>query len=269
MISGQPKNLQPATARPVVVTMGDPAGIGPDLVLQLWQQRQEYGLPPFLVIACPKMLGERIAMNGLDIQLQAITDAAQCLPVFGKALPVLPITVPNRVRPGIADSGNAQAIIGSIEQAVALVQSGQASAVVTNPINKEVLYGAGFRFPGHTEFLASLATLPGQPPVFPVMMLASAALNVVPVTIHIALSQVSETLTQELLIQNCHITSDALKHYFGIASPRLAIAGMNPHAGEGGAMGTEELDIIIPAIKKNAGWGACGDRPTPCRYPVS
>ncbi len=243
-------SLPPNKKLPIVLTMGDPAGIGPDLALQIWLQHAGLALPAFCVIGCLDTMRQRASVMGLDIALQDIQNISETGNVFDAALPVLPLPCQNPVSAGIADNGNAEAVIGSIEQAVSLVQGGAARAVVTNPINKEVLYDAGFRFPGHTEFLASLASVDGQKPIFPVMMLASKQLNVVPVTIHIALSQVSEKLTQDLLIKTCQITRDAFRHYFGLERPRLAIAGLNPHAGEGGSMGMQEKEIIIPAIEK-------------------
>ncbi len=248
---------------PLALTMGDPAGIGPDLTLKIWQQRQEFAVPPFCVIACPDMLQQRIASIGLDIPMQQVSTIAESMDIFDQALPVLPISCQNTVKPGIADSGNARAIIGAIEKAVALVQNQEASGVVTNPINKEVLYDAGFSFPGHTEFLASLAQEEDKDPYFPVMMLACDQLRVVPVTIHIALSQVKEKLTEALLIKNCLITNQALKDYFGITNPRIALAGMNPHAGEGGSMGMAEKEVIIPAIEKLRAQGLSVSGPHP------
>jgi 4-hydroxythreonine-4-phosphate dehydrogenase len=167
---------------------------------------------------------------------------------FAEELPVLPVPVARPVTAGRPDAAAAPAILESIERAVSLVRHGRAAAVVTNPISKAVLYGAGFPFPGHTEYLAALASAEGRPP-HPVMMLASPALKVVPVTIHMPLKDVPSVLSKELILATIEITARDLGRYFGIARPRLAVAGFNPHAGEGGGLGREEIDIIAPAIE--------------------
>jgi len=227
---------------PLALTMGDPAGIGGELTLKSWRARDEAGLVPFFALDDPARLSALAAQMNLDVPVREITAPEEAVSLFADALPVLPVRLAANTVPGTADPRNAPAIIGSIEEAAALSLSGKAGAVVTNPINKAVLYGAGFTHPGHTEFLAALTG--GDP----VMMLASPLLRVVPLTIHTALSAVPGLITDALIQSKARIVHAALKRDFGIAHPRLAVAGLNPHAGEGGTMGKEDAEIIAPAL---------------------
>jgi 4-hydroxythreonine-4-phosphate dehydrogenase len=231
---------------PLVVTMGEPAGIGGEITLKAWQhlQWERDGLP-FFLIADPASLLECAKNLSLDIPVIEIAGAQEAWSAFAKGLPVLPIRLAVPVTPGKLDPANGAAVIASIERAVALVQRGEASAIVTNPIHKAALYACGFQHPGHTEFLAALAGV-----VRPVMMLASRELRVVPLTIHIPLMEVTRYLTQDLIVETARITYSALKQHFGIAQPRLVLAGLNPHAGEEGTIGREEIDILRPAIAR-------------------
>jgi 4-hydroxythreonine-4-phosphate dehydrogenase len=224
--------------RPLALTMGDPAGIGPEITCKAWAARRR-GYP-FVLLGDPDLYpGARVVGN-----------AADAVAVFPHALPVMPICLAVEAIPGTPDSANAEAVIASIEQATRLTQAGETAAVVTNPISKATLYGAGFGYPGHTEFLAALTGV-----VLPVMMLAAPALRVVPVTIHVSLRDALANLSTAAIIEVCRITHAALRRDFGIARPRLAIAGLNPHAGEAGAMGDEEGRIIRPAMDVLAGDG--------------
>ena len=235
--------------RPLALTQGDPAGIGPDITLAAWVARAQYALPPFLFLGDPAMLAARARLLGLDVPIrEADTDSA--LSVFDDALPVLPIPVGFDVRAGEPHVANARSTISAIETAVSLSFAGKTAAVVTNPIAKSILYQAGFGFPGHTEFLADLAEKATGKPALPVMMLAGPKLRAIPVTIHIPLKDVPGALTEELIIETCRITHHDLKTRFGIAQPRLAVAGLNPHAGEDGAIGTEDRDVIHEAVFK-------------------
>ncbi len=197
------------------------------------------------------MLAARAKLIGLDIPLVECGPEA-ALSVFNDALPVLAVAdtgdAAALVVPGEPHIGTARGTIGAIETAVSLTLSGQTAAVVTNPIAKSVLYQAGFGFPGHTEFLADLAAKHSGQPVMPVMLLAGPKLRAIPVTIHIPVKDVPTALTQDLIEQTCRITHHDLKTRFGIEQPRLAVAGLNPHAGEDGAIGIEDRDIIHPAI---------------------
>jgi 4-hydroxythreonine-4-phosphate dehydrogenase len=233
------------TERPLALTLGDPAGIGPDITLLAFQARLAERIPPFVLLGDPEVLAARAHILGLAVAIEAIGEPAVATRLFAKALPVLPIAVAGDVVLGRPDPAAAPAIQQSIERALALVREGAASAIVTNPISKAVLYRAGFPFPGHTEFLARLA---GREASDAVMMLVAADLKVVPVTIHIPLKEVINALTQSLIIKTLATTARDLTRYFGVARPRIAVTGLNPHAGEDGGMGREEIDIIIPAI---------------------
>jgi 4-hydroxythreonine-4-phosphate dehydrogenase len=237
-----------AAAAPLVVTQGDPAGIGPEITLKAWLLRGEAKLAPFAVIGAPAHLAGVAQAQGWPVPVQAVGSVAEAAAVFDGALPVLALADLGTVVPGRPEPAHAQATIGSIETAVTLVRSGEAAAMVTNPIAKHVLYEAGFRHPGHTEFLASLAAPSGGEPPHPVMMLWSEAMAVVPVTVHIALRDVPAALTTELIVRTARIVARDLKSRFGLAEPRLALAGLNPHAGESGAMGHEDEAVIAPAV---------------------
>jgi 4-hydroxythreonine-4-phosphate dehydrogenase len=229
--------------------MGDPAGIGLDIALAAWTGRDAFGLPPFLLYADPKAVTERARAVGVSAPLQQMNIGDDVAGAFRSALPVRPIALPASVVAGCPDPANATAVIEAIEQAVEDVINGHASAVVTNPIAKSVLYSVGFVHSGHTEFLAALACRhrPGRD-WFPVMMLASDVLRVVPLTVHIPLSAVPGELSRDRIVTTARIVHDALRRDFGVTQPRISVAGLNPHAGEGGTIGREDADIIAPAI---------------------
>ncbi|MEZ2220859.1 4-hydroxythreonine-4-phosphate dehydrogenase PdxA [Rhizobium sp. RCC_161_2] len=249
-------------SHPLALTQGDPAGIGPDITLAAWLRRGELSLPPFLFLGDPNVLATRARQLNLDVPLRE-ADAATASVVFTEALPVLPIAAGTTVVAGEPHVATAKGTIAAIETAVSLSMNGDTAAVVTNPIAKSVLYDAGFGFPGHTEFLADLAMRATGKPVMPVMLLAGPKLRAIPVTIHIPLKDVPAALTTDLIIQTCRITDHDLRTRFGIAKPRLAIAGLNPHAGENGAIGKEDEQIIRPAIEvlRNEGIDAFGPLP--------
>lgn len=239
----------PALNQPsLLLTQGDPAGIGPELALRAWLLRKERALPPFAVLSDPAFL-ERVAQSqGWNVPIMGV-ETAQIPSVFPNALPVIPLSVPVSAEPGRPDAGAAASVVESIEKAVQLVRQGAASALVTNPIAKHVLYEAGFRHPGHTEYLAALASEGRDETFHPVMMLWSEQLAVVPVTVHIPLANVPSALTTDLIVLTGRIVARELRERFGIANPRLALAGLNPHAGENGAMGAEDDGVITPAIE--------------------
>ncbi len=231
---------------PLALTQGDPAGIGPDIAITAWAKRREFGLPPFILIGDPDVITSRANLLGIAIDVK-VCEPEQALSVFPDALPILSIPVGFEVQAGQPHVGAALATIKAVETAVSLTFEKRTAAVVTNPIAKSVLYEAGFGFPGHTEFLADLASkLTGQT-AKPVMMIAGPKLRVVPVTIHIPVKDIPGALSEELIIETCRIVAADLKDKFGIEAPRLAVAGLNPHAGEDGAIGTEDRDIIHPA----------------------
>ncbi len=226
-------------ARPVVLTLGDPAGIGPEIALGAW--RAVGSELPLVLLADPDRLAP--LASRLGVPLRTVSAPAEAA---ADAFAILPHPLPVEPEPGRPDPGNAPAIVAMIARGVALVRSGQALALCTNPINKKALKdGAGFAFPGHTEFLAHLSGAE-----LPVMMLAAPGIRVVPVTIHIPLAAVPAALTPDLLESTLRIVHAAARSDLGIARPRIAVAGLNPHAGEEGAMGREEIAVIIPVLDR-------------------
>jgi 4-hydroxythreonine-4-phosphate dehydrogenase len=235
---------------PLALTMGDPAGIGLEIALKAWLQRASAPLAPFCVYGNAAALVERGRDFALGVPIVAISEPRDAAMHFDKALPVMDIALAAPAIAGTPDVKNAPAVIAAITNAVADTAAGRVRGVVTNPIAKSVLYGGGFEHPGHTEFLAALAGKHWSGRHHhPVMMLACDALKVVPLTIHVPLSAVPGLVTRDLIVATARITAEALRSDFGIAGPRIAVTGLNPHAGEDGAMGTEEHDTIIPALR--------------------
>ena len=235
------------TTTPLAITMGDPAGIGPELLLKAWRARQTQNLPAFFAFADQALLMRRAQALGPKIAFETATPETASA-IFARALPVAPLTHETNAVAGQPDPANAPAIIDSIERAVACVAQGLARGVVTNPIAKSVLYAAGFAHPGHTEFLGELATRHYSGNYRAVMMLWAEELAVVPITIHIPLIDAPKKLTCELIIETGVIVAHDLATRFGITKPRLAFSGLNPHAGEDGALGREEIDVMAPAL---------------------
>ncbi len=246
----------------LAMTSGDPSGIGPEIAMAAWLARDTAGVPPFYLLGDPALLLARAQLLGLEIAVEQSTPE-MAAGVFSHALPVVPLEARLHDAPGKPDAANAAGIVEAIDRAVDDVFQGRAAAVVTCPIAKKPLYDAGFRFPGHTEYLAHLAGAKAGRTVTPVMMLAGPDLRAVPVTIHIALREVPTALTREAIEETARITAHDLKSRFGISNPRLAIAGLNPHAGEGGAMGHEDETTILPAIETLRGEGIAAFGPLP------
>ncbi|MFZ1469588.1 MAG: 4-hydroxythreonine-4-phosphate dehydrogenase PdxA [Paracoccaceae bacterium] len=242
--------MRPHGAAPLVLTSGDPSGVGPELAVKA---RVHLGANlPFFWLGDPRHLPDNTAIS-------VITDPAQAISVPGHVLPVMVHDFASPALPAVPDPSNAAGVIEVIARAVALVQAGAASAVCTAPINKKALKdGAGFAFPGHTEYLAHLAGVARV-----VMMLACPGLRVVPATIHIPLAQVPTALTEALLETTIRITHAALISDFRLTNPRIAVAGLNPHAGEGGAMGWEDERMIRPLIARLADEGMAIRGPLP------
>jgi 4-hydroxythreonine-4-phosphate dehydrogenase len=236
-------------SRPLALTLGEPAGIGPDITLAAWARRGALDLPAFYVLADPQCLAQRAERLGLDVPLEIVTPG-NALAAFARALPVVPLGLRATAEPGKPDATSAPAAIASIDRAVADVIGGLAAAVVTNPVAKNVLYKAGFADPGHTEYLARLSFEQTGNPAWPVMMLWSPELAVVPVTIHVPFKEVPERLTRDLIFETGRVVARDLIDRFGIAHPRLAVAGLNPHAGEDGTLGKEDSLIVRPAIER-------------------
>ena len=228
---------------PLVLTMGEPAGIGGEITLKAWLGRGT-GIPPFYLIDDPDRITALARRLGWPVPVRPIGAPDEVWPVFAEALPVAPIGFALRARPGSPDPADAPAVLSAIEIGLRDVLSGRAAALVTNPIHKDSLYRAGFRYPGHTEYLAALAGVTNAP----VMMLVCPALRVVPVTVHLALSQAIRDLCPSMIVHAGRVSEAALRREFGIAAPVLAVAGLNPHAGEAGGFGREEIEIIEPAV---------------------
>ena len=248
--------------RPLALTLGEPAGIGPDITFAAWRRRSELGLPPFYLLADPDFVARRARQIAPDVAV-AVVEPASASATFATLLPVVDIAVAVSAEPGHPDQSSAPAAIAAIRRAVADVGTGAASAIVTNPIAKNVLYRSGFAEPGHTEYLAKLAAEATGVAYHPVMMLWSPELAVVPVTIHLPLKDVISRLTGDLVVETGRIVVRDLRDRFGIARPRLVVAGLNPHAGEDGALGDEDLNLVRPAVERLKAEGIDARGPLP------
>ena len=248
--------------KPLILTMGDPAGIGGELTLQAWQNRVTQDLPVF----CALDNVARLKSIAPDVPIQEISNPAEARDVFETALPVINIDLPAKPELGTLNPANGLAVIESIERAVAYCMQGKAGGVVTNPIHKAALYDVGFAHPGHTEFVAHLCGK-GETPV---MMLTAQDLRCVPLTVHIPLKDVPQAVTQELLLEKSRIINKALQADFGLESPRIAVAGLNPHAGENNKIGFEDSEVITPAIEilKREGLNVTGPHPADTLFHV-
>jgi 4-hydroxythreonine-4-phosphate dehydrogenase len=228
--------------RPLALTMGEPGGVGPEIALKAHAALKSSG-PGFFMVGDPR------GFPADRIEVIAAADAAAA--VFPRALPVIDIGIEAKGAAGRADPASAPAVIASIERAVALALSGEAAGVVTNPIEKSSLARAGFSWPGHTEFIEHLtadAPMPGGRARGAVMMIAGPSLRTVPVTIHQSVREAAASLTAQAIVAKAVITIEALAADFGLATPRVAVSGLNPHAGEKGTMGREDADVIAPAV---------------------
>jgi 4-hydroxythreonine-4-phosphate dehydrogenase len=245
-------------ALPLALTMGEPAGIGGEIALKAWLDLRA-DLPPFYLIDDPDRLALLARRLDWPVPIRPVDAPDRAPSVFADALPVLPIDTAIRTQPGRPNPGDAAAILGAIQTAVRDVRNGRAAALVTNPIHKESLYRAGFHHPGHTEYLAELAGCD----LAPIMMLVCAGLRVVPVTIHLALRRAVESLSSATIVEAGRITEAALRRDFGLSAPLVAVAGLNPHAGEGGSLGREEIEIIEPAVAQLRAGGIDARGPLP------
>jgi 4-hydroxythreonine-4-phosphate dehydrogenase len=245
-------------ALPLALTMGEPAGIGGEIALKAWLEIRD-DLPPFYLIDDPDRLASLARRLDWPVPIQPVDAPDRASFVFASALPVVPIDTAIRARPGHPDPTDAPAILGAIQTAVRDVRNGRAAALVTNPIQKDSLYRAGFHHPGHTEYLAELAGAGAAP----IMMLVCPGLRVVPVTIHLPLRRAIESLSSAAIVHAGRVTEAALRRDFGIGSPSLAVAGLNPHAGEAGSLGREEIEIIEPALAELRAGGIDARGPLP------
>ncbi|NKB48556.1 MAG: 4-hydroxythreonine-4-phosphate dehydrogenase PdxA [Alphaproteobacteria bacterium] len=232
-----------SSQRPIAVTMGEPAGIGGEITCLAWA-RHSRELPPFVLIDDPDRIANLAATVGHPINVKAVSNAKEAVAVWPNALPVIPVSLNAPAEPGRINPENAPAVIASLDRAIALATNGEVAGLVTNPIQKSALYAAGFDAPGHTEYLAKATQASGAP----VMMLAGPELRVVPVTIHSSLADAARDLRTEDIVHCALVAAEALRRDFAITQPRLAIAALNPHAGEDGALGTEEATVIAPAV---------------------
>ena len=242
-------------SRPLAVSLGDPAGIGPEVVAKCWDGRAAFDLPPFVAIGDPRSIA-----HVWDGPVELIDDPRQADSVFDYALPLIQISSADGDLPGRPSMSGAHCSLDSLEIAVGLARSGSAGAVVTGPVSKEQLYGIGFSHPGQTEFVAERCGVSNGNVA---MMLAGPTLRTVPVTTHVPLAEVSQQLSAALIEARARTTLRGLQRNFGIAEPTLAVSGLNPHAGEGGMLGREEVELIEPAIAalRAEGWRVTGPHP--------
>ena len=225
---------------PLAVSLGDPAGVGPEIVAKAWAARQQRALPPFFAVG-----DARSVSRVWDGPVATIRDVREAATVFVDALPILGVQDAGEIVPGVPDTEGARCALQSLEMAVGLVREGAARALVTGPVSKSQLYAIGFTYPGQTEFVAERCGVSRDNAV---MMLAGPDLRVVPMTTHVPLADVPGLLTIELIVAKARATVRGLQRNFGIEQPRLVLAGLNPHAGEGGAIGREEIDVMEPAL---------------------
>jgi len=255
--------MSAAPPYPLAVSLGDPAGIGPEVIAKCWDSRNEFGLPPFVAIGDPRSVAAV-----WDGPIEVIDDPRQTDAAFDFGLPLIQLNSAQADTPGHPSVAGAHCSLDALEIAVGLARSGSAAAVVTGPVAKEQLYSIGFQHPGQTEFVAERCGVSASNVV---MMLAGPTLRTVPVTTHLPLSQVSRRLTSALIESRGRAALRGLQRNFGIPEPRLAVSGLNPHAGEGGQLGTEEIEIIEPAIAALAaeGWRVSGPHPADTMFHVS
>jgi 4-hydroxythreonine-4-phosphate dehydrogenase len=252
-----------APMNPLAVSLGDPAGIGPEIVAKCWDNREKFELPPFVAV------GDGHSLAAVwDGPIEVVDDPREAEDAFDRSLPLIQIPSSSTDRPGHPTIAGAHCSLDSLEIAVGLARSGSASGVVTGPVSKEQLYSIGFSHPGQTEFVAERCGISSSNVV---MMLAGPTLRTVPVTTHIPFADVPKRLTASLIESRARTTLRGLQRNFGIAGPRLAISGLNPHSGEGGMLGREEIEIIEPAIAtlRSEGWRVTGPHPADTMFHAS
>jgi 4-hydroxythreonine-4-phosphate dehydrogenase len=252
-------NITEVAIPPLALSLGDPAGIGPELICEAWVRRVEEDLPPFAVAGGAGVLQAAAEARGLDVPICMVASMTEVTECFDDALPVFAGN-DAEYRPGAPDKRGAQAALGSLRTATEMAVEGKAAAVVTGPVSKALLAEVGFAHPGQTEFLSSAC---GRPADEAVMMLAGPSLRAVPLTVHCALADVPKRLTSDLIVARARVVDAALRRDFGIPSPRLAVAALNPHAGEHGLMGHEESEVIAPAIERLQAEGIDATGPHP------
>jgi len=236
--------------KPIAFSMGDPAGIGSECLLKTWVQRTQKNLPVFFVVGDPDDYAQQVKINHLNVPIKMISSPEQANNVFATALPVYPLKLKTPSKMGVAEPANAAMVLESIKQATQFVLKGDAAALVTLPIHKSTLYQSGFAFPGHTEYLASLCQTTRPCVMMLETLLPDPLLRVALITVHVSLKEAIEKLSPTLIISNVLTLEKALRTMFGIKKPRFIIAGLNPHAGEQGALGLEEIECIRPAVEQ-------------------
>jgi len=247
---------------PLALTCGEPAGIAPEITAKAWLALRDASAATFFLIGDDDYFSSRAALAGITIATTKISAPQEAHGVFAAALPILHRPLASHPKPGVIDPATAKGVIAAIDEGVALVMAGKAAALVTNPIQKEALYSAGFRHQGHTDYLAALAGKTGHK-THEVMMLVARDLRTVPLTVHIPFKDVLAALGPEMIVSQAHVVANDLQKYFGIMRPRIAFTGLNPHAGENGTMGREEQTIIIPAINQLRAEGLAVSGPLP------
>ena len=247
---------------PIVLTCGEPASVAPEITGKAWTALHEDRSQCFFLMGDADDFEARTAPLNLHVPVMRIADPSEASGCFPWALPVLHAPFPKPSRPAWIDTRNSAYVIEVIRRAAQACMIGTASAMVSNPINKDALYSAGFKFQGHTDFLASIVTEDGYE-VHEVMMLVAGSLRSVPITVHIPLKDVPEALTTEAILTQGIVVADGLMRFFDVAHPRIAVTGLNPHAGENGAMGLEDRAIIEPAIERLRGRGIAAFGPLP------
>ena len=235
--------------KPLALTCGEPAGIAPEITAMAWLALRDVSGATFFLIGDGDYFSSRAAVAGISIATTKISESHEAHENFSTALPILHRPLAVHPKPGIIDPATAKSVIAAIDEGASLTMAGEAAALVTNPIQKEALYSAGFRHQGHTDYLAAIAGKHGHMP-HEVMMLVAGGLRAVPLTVHIPFKDVPAALNTGMIMAQAHVVANDLQKYFGIMRPRIAITGLNPHAGENGAMGREEQTLIIPAINQ-------------------
>lgn len=235
---------------PLMVTMGEPAGIGADIILSSYLQSAVHSLPAFAVVGCATTLRHRANLAKLSsVDVVPVTDMAEVQNVFEHGLPVLDMPLDHQPQAGVPSTHSARQVVEWVDMAVKLALGGEISGIVTGPIHKEMLYQTGFKHEGHTDYLAHLAAEAGQP-AEPVMMLSAGDFRTIPLSVHIPLAQAPSAVTNAAIVAQAQVIDRDLKRYFDITRPRIAVAGLNPHAGENGTIGLEDRDIIAPAVQQ-------------------
>jgi 4-hydroxythreonine-4-phosphate dehydrogenase len=246
-------------ARPLAVSLGDPAGIAPELIVEAWVRREAERLPPFVVCGGAGVLRAAAQRRGLAVTVVTVADPAEALELFARALPVLGGEDAAYV-PGEPREAGAALALASLRRAAALAVAAEASGIVTGPVSKAELAKIGFTFPGQTEFVADACGVAAEDSV---MMLAGPSLRTVPLTVHVPLAEVPRLLTADLIVRRCRVVAAALQRDYGLERPRLALCGLNPHAGENGRMGREDAEVVAPAIARLQAEGIAASGPHP------